>query len=955
MKSIKILLILAFIVGNLFATIKPVVQIKPNTPTGIATNSKILVISDIVSNNIYVYEQSTNKLLKSITLEFKPTSIDIDNDVIYIGSNRGVYKLSDIDKKPTKLNIKLENNELVKKSIILNEKIVFMIYRYSLNNKPKPSKIIIYNKKVNKSKNISLTKNIRGISLDKYGYIKTYNNIKEKGFIKSKMKDYTFVLHNKSSEIICTKNINNNIYGFIFEKDFSGIFFIKKKKENIAFELGNKYNAIYTYLFNNEIYFIDKKNNKFNIKKIDIKTNNVANIFKNNIKSFSGIKDLELISYHNNDKFGKNYYGVYSTYKKDNKKISIEKFKNKILIRIKDKYYDKQGKKQRINKIEEIKIKTQNIIFCRLSDNQNFLLLSIFDKKREKNYIKIYDLRKKKFIYTKNFNILDMAISGIYIEKSNKILFTTTSRLNSLNILNNNTKSVDIDGINVITLYKNKVVVQDIDKQFIQKNYFYDKNLNLKYKYISFLNKKRIKIKSKNGNNVDISESCRIGYSGKLEKGEYSELRNKYCSSITILPNGYLKGSADYKKYLHFVDTEKLKTFSIDAFHDKFYRPDLLKKALEGKAITQKDTIKSIIKNTPPPKVTITKVSADISKDEKIKTTDKQYVYLTLDIKDSGGGIGEIRILNNGKLSDIHKHTKGFLLKRKNRSKNKIKKSNKIYLKSGTNNITVEVYNKNGTARSSIESYTVTSQAKDFDTKKTLHAVVIGIDKFEQSSLNLNYAKKDATTFANLLKSSASDLFDDVKVTLLDTKSLTSKMHIKKILKKLKANPNDTFVFYVSSHGYIDEDSGKYHLITSNFKGESLENTLNKDELTFLLGSINATNKLILFDTCFSGDATKDMLTDLANPALEKLARTGLTLLSGSSSKEEAIEGYKGHGLFTYTLLEGFKKLKKNNDKVTVSQLGSYVENQVPKYADTINFIQTPLFQKSGFNFEIGK
>jgi len=170
---VRVVFIVGFMFQGLVASVKPVIQIQPNTPTGIAANSKILVVSDMISNNLYIYEKSTNKLLKSITLEFKPTSIDIDNDVIYIGSNNGVYQLSNIDKKPTKLNIKLENKELVKKSIILNEKIVFIVYKYSLKNKPKPSQIIIYNKKINKSKSISLTKNIRGISIDKYGYIKT--------------------------------------------------------------------------------------------------------------------------------------------------------------------------------------------------------------------------------------------------------------------------------------------------------------------------------------------------------------------------------------------------------------------------------------------------------------------------------------------------------------------------------------------------------------------------------------------------------------------------------------------------------------------------------------------------------------------------------------------------------------------------------------------------------------
>ena len=55
------------------------------------------------------------------------------------------------------------------------------------------------------------------------------------------------------------------------------------------------------------------------------------------------------------------------------------------------------------------------------------------------------------------------------------------------------------------------------------------------------------------------------------------------------------------------------------------------------------------------------------------------------------------------------------------------------------------------------------------------------------------------------------------------------------------------------------------------------------------------------------------------------------SVFTTSQSIEAAIEGYKGHGLFTYTLAEGMKGMAdENNDKfITLGELKGYVERVV--------------------------
>ncbi|MBL0708167.1 MAG: caspase family protein [Sulfurimonas sp.] len=421
---------------------------------------------------------------------------------------------------------------------------------------------------------------------------------------------------------------------------------------------------------------------------------------------------------------------------------------------------------------------------------------------------------------------------------------------------------------------------------------------------------------------------------------------------IAITPQGYFNASKNGAKYLNIL-TDPMTVTSIDAFYDKFYRPDIVKKALSGKTITQKDTLKNVIKNKLAPKVEILRVSESMSEDEKIRSTKSQYVYVTLKIDSKSGSVGDVRIQNNNiaiKTDSLRalfpKHKKSFKHKKY-----------KVYLKKGINNITVSVTNRDNSMRSSIVSYKVEAKLHKAQSKN-LHAVIVGIDSFTDSRNNLKFTVKDAKAFATLLKKTASKTYDNVSIKLLTSKEETSKENIKKVLKSYskKVNTNDTFIFYGATHGTVDELDGSYYFITSDYDGD-LKNSIDRQTLVKLLSNVKMQNKLIILDTCYSTEGSEDMITDLVNPSLQKIAKSGISIFAGSGTQQEALDGYKGHGLFTYTLLKGLRSIKSigNKDRIiTVSEPGSFVENQVPLYAEKINFIQTPLFEKSGENFKIG-
>ena len=420
---------------------------------------------------------------------------------------------------------------------------------------------------------------------------------------------------------------------------------------------------------------------------------------------------------------------------------------------------------------------------------------------------------------------------------------------------------------------------------------------------------------------------------------------------IAITPDGYFNVSKNGAKHLNIL-TGPMEVSGIDQFYDKFYRPDIIKLALQGKKV---DTGLRLADVKPAPKVQIVNT---------VEKTDKKTAQVTLKIEEQrGGGIGDIKLFINGVSVKTDQITRALKLKRGNA----IYKTYTIKLVKGKNIIKAMVYNKANSMNSREVFHTIEANFKTIY-KPSIYAIVIGVNKFKNPKLTLNYASSDAKLFANSLRQSAKGLFKNINITLLTTKQDTTKQ---KIIDTIKAhqdiNPNDLFVFYVASHGTVDD--GEYFLITSNV-GATSTRKLKKDAITQtqlkgLLSNIPTTKKMIVLDTCNAGqmgDAlqiamlTRGMSEDTAMKLLSRAV--GSTILSAATSTQEALEGYKNHGLFTYVLSEGLNgKADANNDGfIKTRELADYVEDEVPQLAEKIyNRAQYPVISPSGSAFPIGK
>ena len=116
------------------------------------------------------------------------------------------------------------------------------------------------------------------------------------------------------------------------------------------------------------------------------------------------------------------------------------------------------------------------------------------------------------------------------------------------------------------------------------------------------------------------------------------------------------------------------------------------------------------------------------------------------------------------------------------------------------------------------------------------------------------------------------------------------------------------------------------------------EGTIGQEQLQdWFANRIRARRGLILLDTCESGAlvASRASGVDAGNSeaALGRLNEaTGRPVLTAAAADQAALEGYQGHGVFTYALLDALVNGDTNNDgKIELSELTAHIQSLAPK------------------------
>jgi WD40 repeat protein len=247
-----------------------------------------------------------------------------------------------------------------------------------------------------------------------------------------------------------------------------------------------------------------------------------------------------------------------------------------------------------------------------------------------------------------------------------------------------------------------------------------------------------------------------------------------------------------------------------------------------------------------------------------------------------------------------------------------------------------------------------------------LHLLVVGINRYRDKALQLNYAVQDGRALIETMRQTGAPLFKQIKVTPLFDDQATLK-GLESAFRDAKANVRvqDVFMLYLAGHGITLD--GRYYFLPQDFRyyndDDVRSNAINQEHLQDWLADVPARKSIVLIDTCESGSFSQSMVAVRGmaeKTAIAKLTRaTGRTTIVASTDEQPAAEGYRGHGVFTYVLLQALQYADAefgNRDGYTgLFELAAYINDQVPVITmDAFNFEQIPQVHMVGTDFPIG-
>jgi WD40 repeat protein len=419
---------------------------------------------------------------------------------------------------------------------------------------------------------------------------------------------------------------------------------------------------------------------------------------------------------------------------------------------------------------------------------------------------------------------------------------------------------------------------------------------------------------------------------------------------LVVTPQGLFDGSATGGEQL-VAWRMGTRVLPANRFQADYFRPGLLTGVFSGKS--PRPAVE--LANLPsPPDVRIVE-----------PTTGRAFTEPRLIVKveayDRGGGLADVRLLHNGKAVAVRQGTAGA----------QSTYSFDVALVAGEN-----VFEAVGTSRDRAESnkdrVRIVLQV-DAPPRPALHVMVVGVNEYQDSAFNLNFARPDAEAIARFFETRAGRLFGTIDTTKLMDRDAT-RPQIEQAFAALaqRAQPDDVVLVYLAGHGVGIGQQFYFLPHETRRDGGDEETSVRKygipaTAIGDALFRLKALKQVLIVDTCQSEGALPLLTKTLAfrgmgfqeERALRMLSdANGVHLIAASTKQQYAYEiSELGHGVLGYALLTGLEKeaLTDVDGIVTVLSLIKYVNQKVPELATRYHGgdRQTPVHSSLGRDFPL--
>ncbi|MDY0062865.1 MAG: caspase family protein [Myxococcota bacterium] len=346
---------------------------------------------------------------------------------------------------------------------------------------------------------------------------------------------------------------------------------------------------------------------------------------------------------------------------------------------------------------------------------------------------------------------------------------------------------------------------------------------------------------------------------------------------LAVTPDNYYAGSPAGAQGLAFRVGSQV--FPFEQFDLKYNRPDLVLARLGAGKDLVASYRQAYLKRLKKMRLTEEQLGTEVhvptvtvtSPPPPLSTTERTFTF-KVRAKDDQHPLDRLNVYQN----DVPIHGVGGIDLRTPKTSD-LERELALQLAAGSNKIQVSVLNSRG-----VESLRQTFRI-DYTgptTEPDLYVVAIGVSRYRSSEYDLGFAAKDAGDLAAFF-ASQTDRFGQVHVTkILDQDATRARiLAVRATLEKSRVD--DEVVLFVAGHGLLDRQLD-YYLATTDidFRNPAPKGLAYQD-LEGLVDGIPALRKLILIDTCHSGEVDPD------DPALLAESTT-----SEGTVKPRAVRGF---------------------------------------------------------------
>jgi tetratricopeptide (TPR) repeat protein len=191
------------------------------------------------------------------------------------------------------------------------------------------------------------------------------------------------------------------------------------------------------------------------------------------------------------------------------------------------------------------------------------------------------------------------------------------------------------------------------------------------------------------------------------------------------------------------------------------------------------------------------------------------------------------------------------------------------------------------------------------------YALVIGINQYRLPMPALKTAVADAQAIARDLR----DIYGFQVKLLLDGAATRANILSAIVEYRNNLGPNDSLLIYYAGHGYSDKDAEKAYWLPVDADSNWSPNAISADDLTSGVRVQAARHVLIISDSCYSGDLSRDAnVVPRSNEQqayqrylAKMLSSRSRTIMASGGDEPVSDGGSDGHSVFAYELLQSLE------------------------------------------------